>query len=131
MSDATVSLTLHDLSADQVTAIMAIVTGDASAAKPASKAAPKKTTKPAAKPKEEKPVESDEGGTPADLTADVVRNALKAYRSKHSKEDAEKIIAATGAPNITSIEEDKYPLVMELCEKDPADLPSDDGEDWD
>lgn len=126
MTDApTMSLTLHDLSPDQVTAILAIVTGDAPKKAPAKKAAPKKAAPKKEEPKDE-PVESDDGGTP---TREEVVAALKEYRGTHSKEAAEAIIHGPGdSKNISGIKEENFAAVLEACSKPPAD--DEDGDDW-
>lgn len=130
MTDATMSLTLHDLSPEQVTAILAIVTGEAPAAEEKPKPAPRKRT---TKPKKEEPAEepaedtsgdSDEGGTP---TREDVVAALKAYRDKHSKEAAEAIIHGPGgSKNLSGISEENFAAVIEACSKEPAAE-----DDWD
>ena len=82
MSDTTMSITLHDLDKETAAAVMAVVYGDAPAAKPA--AAKKTTTSskakadPKPKPKDDKPVESDEGGTP-EASLDDVRKIGRAH----------------------------------------------------
>ncbi|MEO1208431.1 MAG: hypothetical protein AAFX78_02715 [Cyanobacteria bacterium J06638_20] len=135
MTDATMSITFHDVTPDQAAALMAVVSGDAAPAeKPKSTrrnaaAKPKEAEKPDPAPAKDGSADSDDGGTP-EYTLDDVREALKTYRGEHSKEAAEGIIKGTGSSNISGIPEDKFAWVIEQCSKAPDEGGSDE-EDWD
>ena len=130
MPDATtMSLTLHDLTPEMATAVIALVNGDAPAkpaTKPAAKpAAEKKAPAKKAEPKkEEKPKEEPEAA-PTEVTREAVKAALTAYRAEHGQDAAVVIIKKYGK-SISSIPEENFQQVLDDCAKGPSEE-----EEWD